>query len=179
MDLSNCNFRTARLLLREWHSLDPDEWDGRDLSEAVISILTEPVTRSLPPTWQGDYTTSRAKGWIRERDSEGITLLAVSGETRMAVGLMILFQQVDDEVADAEIRVGYLLAESAWGSGMATEMVTGFVQWCRAQKFVGMITAGVEFDNHASRRVLEKCGLRLESGETPDRSELVYRLRLS
>ncbi len=178
MDLSNCNIRTPRLLLKEWHSFGSTERAKSDLTGVVISILTEPVTRSLPPAWQGDYSTNRAADWIHERDSEGTTLLAISAETSQPVGLMILYEIEDIETGDEDIRLGYLLAESAWGSGMATEMVSGFLDWCRSQDFHGTITAGVERDNQASRRVLEKNGLNSGPTETSGSTETIYRLRL-
>ena len=97
-------------------------------------MLTEPVTRTLPTAWQGNYTVSRAREWIKERDKEGTTLLVVERSTKEPIGLVILIE-VDSENANdgIEVRVGYLLAESAWGKGLATELVKGFVEWCRTQ----------------------------------------------
>ena len=59
-----------------------------------------------------------------------------------------------------ELELGYALYEPYWGQGYATEIVAG----CMAlgQKHLGAtgFVALVSPDNHASRRVLEKAGLR-------------------
>lgn len=179
MDLTNCEFETLRLVLKEWHSFKPGERDERDLDEVIVSILTEPVTRALPSAWQGEYSIQRAENWVAERDAEGTTILAVSRDTRLPIGLMVLSLLQEDDVGSPEIRLGYLLAESAWGSGMATEIVAGFLEWCRTRDFRGTITAGVERDNYASRRVLEKNGLVSNSLEPTGGTEMIYRIKVS
>ena len=57
-----------------------------------------------------------------------------------------------------EVRIGYLLSESAWGKGFATELVGGFVAWCRQYASLQSVAGGVERGNVASIRVLEKNG---------------------
>ncbi len=179
MSLSNCNFITPRLVVKEWHSLAADDWTPLELSEVVVSMLTEPVTRSLPPSWRGEYTNERARDWIKERDAEGIVLLVVSKETLQAVGLLILFKSERGQNQETEIRLGYLISESEWGTGLATEILGGFLGWCAANSLRGTILAGVDRENHASRRVLEKNGLRPDPPTATRRSgELIYRLRI-
>ena len=55
-----CAFETDRLLVREWHSVTPKEWNEQDLPTLVVNLMTEPVTRSLPPPWRGEYSVDRA-----------------------------------------------------------------------------------------------------------------------
>jgi len=180
MILNKCAFETTRLLVKEWHSLSTSDWRQQDLANVVSDMLTEPVTRSLPPTWQGDYTVDRGQQWIIERDGEGTTLLVVQRTSRRAVGLMILNEaQVDKESSNTEIRLGYLLSENAWGKGFATELVSGFIKWCRGQSSISLITGGVASDNLASIRVLEKSGFQLvESSHEIVEDEKFYRLGL-
>ncbi|MDP6823645.1 MAG: GNAT family N-acetyltransferase, partial [Dehalococcoidia bacterium] len=142
MTCSSCVFETSRLLVKEWHSLTSDDWDVQELAEVVMALLTAPVTRSLPPAWRGEYTLSRAQAWIQERDLEGTTLLAVSRSSRRPLGLMILFETESKLPGRIDIRLGYLLSESAWGTGIATEMIGGFSEWCRGQGSVANIIAG-------------------------------------
>lgn len=150
------SYSTQRLLVREWHSLAPDEWKQQDLEVVVKNILTAQVTRSLPPAWQGFYTLERARNWVQERDDEGITLLVVEKASRMPIGLIILFETANG-TDGSELRLGYLLAESVWGKGLASELIGGFVEWCKNNE-VKSVTGGVARDNIASRRVLEKSG---------------------
>ena len=103
--------------------------------------MTEPVTRALPRDWQGEYAGERALDWIRARDVEGSTLLVVKRASRRAIGLVILFEVKRDE-GGVDVRLGYLLAESAWRQGFASELIRGFVGWCREQAPIRSITGG-------------------------------------
>lgn len=165
-------FTTGRLLVNEWHSIHSDDWDQQELAVVVKNILTPEVTQSLPPSWQGNYTLERASDWIRERDEEGTTLLVTERSTRTAIGFIILFNSADGR----DIRLGYLLAETVWGKGIASELIRGFVEWCK-KNTVSSVTAGVESDNAASKRVLEKNGFVAEP-YTDNKSEQMFVLRI-
>jgi len=178
MVLRDCTFDTQRLLVGEWHSLSPSDWQQEDLAEVVASLLTEPVTRSLPPSWQGSYSIDRARDWIKGRNREGTTLLVIDNITNQAVGLMILFaKQAEEGNGQADVRLGYLLSEAAWGKGIASELVNGFVSWCRGQETISSIAGAVAYDNPASKRVLEKNGFKLvRSVDDVAKGEQLYRL---
>ena len=180
MLLSTCEFETKRLLAKTWHSLSSMDWRRQPLEIVVSAMLTESVTRSLPGPWRGDYTTERAREWIAERDREGTTLLVIEKSNREAAGLIILVEFRSEKGFGTDIRLGYLLAESSWGTGIATEAVGGFIGWCRARADVRSVSSGVDRKNVASMRVLEKTGFRRvpEEDETDDR-ELTYLLDLS
>jgi RimJ/RimL family protein N-acetyltransferase len=170
-----CSFTTQRLLVREWHSLNPGEWVEQDLAEVVATMLTEPVTESLPEAWRGAFTMERAASWVEERDAEGATLLVVERSSGLPVGLVILFE-AQETSAPIELRLGYLLAESAWGKGIASELVDGLVSWSR-QTGVASLVSGVERDNVASRRVLEKNGFACDPA-TKGAADQMFELRL-
>ena len=176
MVCKTCNFVTSRLVVREGDSLPAHQWTPQELPDVVKAFLTSRVTRSLPEAWQGTYTVERARNWITERDREGATLLAVEQSSRMAVGLIILLEMDHEKEAGTEVRLGYVLAESAWGKGFASEMVQGFVEWCRKTD-VALIVGGVDRDNVPSRRVLEKNGFVRVPG-TEGGTEQLFQLRL-
>lgn len=163
-------FTTARLLVDHWHSLGADDWCAQDLADVVCQMLTEAVVAPLPPTWQGHYDRDRALAWIAERDSEGETLLVIEVASGRPIGLIILF----DAHASGDLRLGYLLAESSWGKGFASELIAGLAQWGRGRG-VRSITGGVAFDNPASSRVLEKNGFVLQA-PSADAQEHIYKL---
>ena len=89
MICKSCSFATDRMIVTEWHSLSPPDRRQERLAQVVAAMFTEPVTRTLPTVWHGDYTVSRARKWIRERDQEGTTLLVIdkSRPLRNRVGL--------------------------------------------------------------------------------------------
>ena len=157
MICEQCAFRTARLQVREWHLLTPEEWPEQDLAAAVMEIMTDRVTRTLPAAWQGRYTLERAQQWIEERDRDGLTLLAVSRATGTAVGLVIVHETEAED--GAVVRIGYMLGEGVWGKGFGTELVGGLVGWARENGVVSVL-GGVERENLASQRVLEKNGFK-------------------
>ncbi len=177
MPLVECTFESGRLLVAEWHSFSMRELLGRTLAQVVTTMMTEPVTRSLPESWQGGYTLTRAVSWISERDSEGVTLLAINKSTGEPAGLVILFESETPRGDGIEARLGYLLAESFWGTGLATELVEAFVVWCRSQPEITSLAGGVERENVASRRVLEKNGFKLVDDDA-DVEEQLFRLEI-
>jgi len=162
-------FETVRLLVAEWHTLAQQQWPSQDLANAVKQMLTPSVTACLPPSWQGDYSLERADQWILDRDDKDATWLVIDKSTHEAIGLLIL-SGTDDF---GHLRLGYLLKESAWGQGFATELVSGLVSWCR-DNCIRSLTAGVETANLASIRVLEKCGFTLEPDNNEANNERLY-----
>jgi len=82
----NHYFSTERLVVDEWHSLTSDQWLLQNLVKVVQEILSESVTKSLPPEWQGSYSTTRTKQWIQKRDEEGVTLLVVDKDNKKSPG---------------------------------------------------------------------------------------------
>jgi ribosomal-protein-alanine N-acetyltransferase len=91
----------------------------------------------------------------------------------------MLFEAEVQTGVGVDIRLGYVLAEPAWGRSLGSELVGGFVEWCRAQSEIGSLIAGVAADNPASIRILEKSGF-TPVGDNPDESnaERIYALRL-
>ena len=158
--MSNCTFETKRLFGRQWSPQLTTNNQRDELAVAVAAMLTEPVTRPLPATWQGPYTKERAQQWLDERASEGILSLVVERSTNRLVGLVIT-----TDAQERELRLGYIVAEDMWGRGIASEIVDGFVGWCRGEDAISSIAAGVGNDNPASKRVLEKNGFVLVENE--------------
>jgi RimJ/RimL family protein N-acetyltransferase len=168
-----CRFVTSRLEASEWHST-PNATE--DLSIVIAQMLTPAVTQTLPDEWHGPYSQDEARDWIIERDSEGATLLIRETGSNQPVGLMILFEFAVDDTEQLDVRLGYLLSEGAWGRGFASEMVEGFVAWCRAQPQLRSIAWGVEHGNDASARVLINNGFVAAAAE--DSGERIFQLSL-
>ena len=163
-------FDTQRLRVCDWHS---DQGNESTLVDVVRLMLTPAVTASLPPSWQGFYDRGRAQAWIAERDKESTVLLVTDRSSEEPVGLVIVFEEhAADDPALADLRLGYLLAERAWGYGFATELVGGLVQWCGTHSSIRSIVAGVALGNDASARVLTKNGF-TPTGD-PSHGEQLY-----
>lgn len=164
-----CSFTTDRLVVGEWRALSVND---EDMVNAVATILTPRVTQSLPEAWRGEYSHHRASKWLEETDQHAATLLILDRASGKSIGLMILFENVEER----SVRIGYMLAESAWGSGYATELLQGFVGWCKKMD-VALVIGGVDQDNVASQRVMEKNGFGI-AGNSQSHGQLIYELQL-
>jgi RimJ/RimL family protein N-acetyltransferase len=167
-------FLTERLAARDWHEAER-AGTVDDLPAAIAAMLTEPVTRWLPPAWSGPYTRARAEEWVAQRDAEGTVLLVEGREDGQPLGLVLLFEEAIDDSTD--VRLGYLLGEGAWGHGLGGELLGGIVTWCRDRGDVGSIIGGVAPENTASIRLLARHGFVGEPSASHG-GDLTYRLDL-
>lgn len=60
------------------------------------------------------------------------------------------------------LEIGYLLDSGVWGKGIATEVLTALVRYAEDELGITELVAKIHHDNTASRRVAEKCGVRVE-----------------
>jgi RimJ/RimL family protein N-acetyltransferase len=166
-----CQFVTPRLQVSPWHAAAHEV--GVGLVEVTAGILTARTTVALPESWRGDYSIERARAWIEERDAESPTMLVIETASERPVGFVVLAEVPLDKSA-VDVRIGFLIAEDAWGRGLATELLSGLVDWAQTQPGVRTLTGGVEPKNRASARVLEKSGFR-RVGDRDD-GAVTYRL---
>jgi RimJ/RimL family protein N-acetyltransferase len=167
--VETCAYETERLAVADWHG-----WAATELPAVVAGMMTPAVTRSLPPDWGGAWDAARARDWIAARDAEGTVLLAV--EAGRPVGLVLLYE--DAAHGRVSVRLGYLLAEAAWGRGLGGELLAGLVAWSRGQPGIDALVGGVAVDNAASIRLLERSGF-VRVGDDAPAGELEYRLDLT
>ena len=161
-------FETERLRVIDWLRRGEEK-----LADFLVSALTPEVTRELPPTW-GGFSRARAPAWIAERHREGTMFLVEAKDPGNAVGLFMFFPGGATRHR-GEVRLGYVLAESAWGRGYATELLQGFVRRWDEKGVTANLLASVTVSNAASQRVLEKAGFS-RSGEGQD--VLVFRRKV-
>ena len=157
MALGNCYFETERLVVDDWSRVLTGDAAETIRDGFVLSLMTEAVTRDLPPGWQGPFDMDRAASWFAERQSESTVLVIASRSDGRPVGLLILSES-NNRDRGSDIRFGYIIAQSAWGRGLATEVVAGVAEWCRANGTIRSVVGGVAAGNSASARVLQKNG---------------------
>lgn len=147
------SFSTARLQISSINSVD-----GLT-PEQVIGLLSPKVSKNLPAGWQNINTKFSAKTWLQTQLTEGAVLSVQDTTLEQIVGLLFLYG-VENNAVNAEIRLGYLIAEQAWGRGYATELIAGVVSYFALNNQATAIVAGVEAANVASVKVLTKNGFR-------------------
>ncbi|WP_300073996.1 GNAT family N-acetyltransferase [uncultured Ruegeria sp.] len=141
-----------------------DIQERQTLEVSLSAILSERVLEHLPAPLQLDHQKGGVRSWIDARAEEGQVLLVSWKHSEELIGLMIVAS--NSEAAESPvIHIGYMLAETAWGQGIASELLRGLVAAVRNEGPT-RLAGGVGRNNPASARVLQKAGFVL----SPDTS---------
>ena len=146
--------QTERLLLRRIKMADAhDMYDYASRPE---------VTRYL--LWYEHPDLSYTKRYIayvdtQYRAGEFYDFAIIERESKKMIGTCG-FTRLDGENSTGE--VGYVLHPSFWGKGYATEAVEAIIRFGFEKLGLHRIEGRYMENNVASRRVMEKCGMRLE-----------------
>ena len=136
---------------------------------ALSALLTPAVTEFLPEPMRFAGGPNEIESWVSARNEESDVFSVRDRTTQAFLGLLILGPSRDATGA-LTVRLGFLLAEKAWGQGYATELVKGLVGWCEKQAVPVQLLGGVEAGNAASAAVLIKAGFTraadMSTGET-------------
>ncbi|MFG1891422.1 GNAT family N-acetyltransferase [Micromonospora sp. NPDC049051] len=159
---------TPRLVLREFTPDDADLLVGLDSDPEVMRYLTggrptppEAVRERVLPRILAHYRRPPGLGWWAAQDRG-------SGE------FLGWFEFRPTRDGDArEVELGYRLRRAAWGAGLATEGCRALIDKGFAELGVRRVTANTMAVNAASRRVMEKSGLRLVRAYVGDWPELI------
>lgn len=147
-------FETARLRFRP-----PTEADAPVMFARYASVPAVTARLSWPRHTEVAQTLAfvhRARDtWAQAGLGPWLVFDRATGELLGSTGL-----EPND---DGTVTTGYLLVESAWGKGLASEILAAMVDQARAAG-VPAVGACVHPDNAASVRVLEKAGLRRVDG---------------
>ena len=149
-------FNTERLAVYDWTPTVEHQAQRFELETALSGLLTVRVLEHLPPSLRPHPDLDGIARWIDARVAASDVLLVEEKDNGKLIGLMILSAEREDG-AGLKVHIGYLLAEAAWGQGIATELVAGFVAAMKPFKPVQVI-GGVDKGNPSSARVLQKAG---------------------
>ena len=165
--VSELEFKTERLLVRSWQNYASTISDENDFAESIISILTPEVTKALPKGWQGIDTFEKANEWIKARNEDSEVFTIQYAPENLVVGFLFLNGEYSSDPNLINLRLGYLFSEEVWGKGLGSELIKGLVEWCEKARNISSISGGVEINNKASVRVLEKNGFSILPSEEP------------
>lgn len=139
-----------------------------------IELFTNPnVMKHVGKLMTVDEISSGMLTWIKRGGTGGCIGIwcATITETGEKIGTGALLPMPieeddtnwDDVVTDVmpkgDVEVGYILKESAWNRGYATEICQCLLRFAFEQTQLTEIVATFDDDNLGSRHVLEKCGL--------------------
>lgn len=143
---------TERLVLRELQLADAAAIAAGAGDRRVARYLIQ-VPSPYPVALARRWLTARVEWWEQGR---GVTLaIARRSHPHVCLGTVSLRRYSRDHRAE----LGYWLAASAWGSGIATEACTAAVDFGFRELSLARIYAQVIAGNRASQRVLEKLGM--------------------
>lgn len=157
--------RTDRLVLRRFTSADVENLVALDADPAVIHYITggrptprEEVVQSVLPTFLDFHRRHDRLGFFAAERLPSPPEPGVGPSQSTFVGWFEL-RPLRDEPPDV-VELGYRLVRSAWGVGLATEGARALVTLAFAELGVERVQASTMAVNVASRRVMEKAGLR-------------------
>ena len=168
--------RTPRLLLRRWREDDLEPFAALNADPAVMEHFPSTLTRA-----QSDALVARFDHHLQ---AHGFGLWAVEEDGRF-VGFVGLAVPRPDLPPSPCIDVGWRLAVSAWGRGLATEAAAAAVSDARRHG-VGEVVSFTATANVRSQRVMQRLGMtRDPAGDfdhpgvalgSPLRRHVLYRL---
>ncbi|EBA03344.1 hypothetical protein RB2150_01774 [Rhodobacteraceae bacterium HTCC2150] len=170
MDKLNTGFQfeTPRLDVQPWDQTLSDNALRARLVDQLATILTPPVLHHLPKPLQLAQPPHAIENWINERAAESAVLTIYDKANHSLLGLMILASFPQDN-ATTTVHLGYLLGETTWGKGFASELIMGLITEYKNQATPLRLLGGVETSNPASARVLVKNGFsRVETISTAE-----------
>lgn len=155
---------TERLILRPLDERDVDAIYAMRSDANVMRFIREPQNRKESADWV-KLVSSR---WAKERI--GFCAMVVKSSNEFA-GWCGLWQLKET----GETEVGYAVAVEFWGKGYATEAALEFLRYAFEKMSLGKIVAVARPENAASRRVMEKLGMRYDyTGEFYGRDLVHY-----
>ena len=151
----NPPFSSARLIIRS-----PKQSDATRIAE----LLNDPAVVTYLANVPFPYHQDDAIAFIDSVNGAGnlpvgnAFVIEEPGEKGVIGCVGVRPQDLPDGTTAGEI--GYWLGQDSWGHGYATEAVQALLPYCFDALGLDRVTANVDVENTASRRVLEKAGFR-------------------
>ena len=142
---------TQRLLLRRWEHKD---------FQAYVMIVSYPEVMA-PAGCQPAGTLDAAAALFARDLRNDLCYAIVLRENDEVIG-RIKFQSDLRRFHVNSLSIGYELRRDKWGRGYMTEALAAMVTCAFEKKKVDVLAVSHYSDNERSRRVIEKCGFRLE-----------------
>jgi ribosomal-protein-alanine N-acetyltransferase len=131
-------------------------WAEADAGSLQRHANNRAVSLQLRDRFPFPYEIENARAfleWITKQASPTVWAIDVAGEATGGIGL-----ELHNDVERVSAEIGYWLGESAWGRGIATEVVTAVTAEAFRRFDLTRLYAVPFADHIASVRVLEKAG---------------------
>lgn len=145
-----------------------------DFDFVRVTMADEQVMRFIrPATDDSEIVRERTNFWLKyasDYPGYGVFMIRLN-ETDEQAGYCVVRRVEYDP--DRDIEIGYVLDSRFWGSGLATEITLGMIQYVASNFSPPLILAYTDPANKASGRVLEKCGFTRNGMESVAQTESV------
>lgn len=138
--------------MRPFVASDLDDVFAMRSDPEIMRYIRTPHTEKAESLKWMNMVTSR---W--EKDRFGLCAV-IDKESRRFIGWCGLWILAEND----EIEVGYALAKDFWGRGLATEAAARFLKYGFEELELEKIVALAREENIASRKVMEKLGLKYD-----------------
>lgn len=145
---------TQRLMLRPWRMEDAE----------TLYELAKDEHVGPPCGWSPHESIEESKDVLRDILINGFTYAICLKETENVIGNIALMPYAESRYAKdkSHAEIGFWLGYPYWGKGYMTEACTRVIQYGFDIQRLEVIWGAHQFDNAASMRVQEKCGLMFE-----------------
>ncbi len=162
------NFSTQRLNVTELSSDTTFDFIEA-LTTEIPQILTPPVVENLPPDFHGIEDYEEATKWLSIMRHESRIWVIQERVLNSFIGF--LFGFIDQP---STVHIGYLLTESKWGQGLASELLAEFIHQANINENWTRLIGGVTTNNTNSAKLLMKLGFAKNQSDQPDVDFYIY-----
>lgn len=180
MAASARRIRTERLILRPWNDGDLAPFAALNADPRVMEHFPAPLSAA-----ESDALAERIRAAL-EADGHGLWAVERPGVARF-IGFTGLSRPRFESHFTPCVEIGWRLAAAHWGRGLATEAASAVLDVAFGELELPEVVSFTAVENRASRRVMEKLGMRRDADEDFDHPGLppghplarhvLYRLR--
>ena len=146
----NMILKTERLVLRPWK-----ESDAECLCHFAKNPKIGPIA-GWPPHKSVDESLEIIKTVFSKRETYAIT---IDDNAIGCVGLLF-YPNTNHYWGDEGVELGYWIGEEYWGQGLVAEAAKELIRHAFEDLKIKKIHASCRYENHQSKRVLEKLGFK-------------------
>jgi len=177
--LAGVSITTERLILREMEARDHDAICGYLSDPDVLRFQARTRRYSVEECWN---RLLYARKQIPKSPRGSFTLAVVLADSDQTIGEcdLTLLYGAEDGKPTGSATIGFMMQRDKWSMGYATEAARGLMCFAFSELGLEQIFGGCLPENEASKRVLEKLGMKYVSthedfpGCPPGSEALVY-----
>lgn len=126
---------------------------NKNFFEDIIYVLDEKSVNNLPSHFHNINSIEDARRWLDIVLEDAYLFIIQEKSSEKTIGFIFIhnLQQNDPHI-------GYVLTPDYWGKGIATKVLSGFIEHNKLNKKWNKLIAGVDKDNIASIGLLKKLG---------------------